>query len=271
MRRFILIIFIILVCVVLYGTYINTGSLETNEYFIESNKLPESYDGFKIIHISDILFDEKTNTNQLDSMVKSINDIKPDIIVFTGDLINKNYKASKKDIKYLTNAFNKLDSSLYKYAIVGDNDKKTLGDYKNILNNSNFILLDDTYQYLFYKDINPIKIIGLTNIKSINDLLENEENIIPSYNIVLTHYSDTFKDLKDYDIDLVLAGNSLGGQIRVPFMGGIIKKKGSKIYIDSYYEENSKKLYVSNGIGTEKYHLRTFNTPSINLYRLNSK
>ena len=271
MRRFILVLLIIIACLVLYGSYINTSGIKTNEYFIESNKIPESFDGFKIAHITDILFDEKTNTNQLDNLVKEVNELKPDIIVYTGDLINKDYKISKKDIEKLTNMLKEMKCSLYKYAIIGNNDQKRLKDYKNILANSNFKLLDDSYEYLFYKDINPIKIMGLTNTKNINDLLENEEFITPSYNIVLTHYSDNFKDLKEYDIDLVLAGNSLGGQIRIPFIGGVIKKVGSKIYIDNYYEENNKKLYISNGLGTEKYHVRTFNSPSINLYRLNSK
>ncbi len=271
MRKFIFLLFIIIVCFVLYGIYINTSGLIANEYFIESDKIPESFDGFKILHITDILYDEKTNPNQLDLIVTKVNELKPDIIVFTGDLFNKDYKPNKKDIKKITGMLKKLDSSLYKYAIIGNNDQKQIDTYKEIISDSNFDLLDNSYEYLFYKDTNPIKLIGLTDLNAIDELLLNEENITPCYTIAFTHYSDNFKTIKEYDIDLTLSGNSLGGQIRIPFVGGIIKKKGSKIYIDEYYEENNKKLYVSYGIGTEKYHIRTLNTPSINLYRLNAK
>ena len=271
MRKIIIILFFGIVCFILYGIYIDTNGLIVNEHFIEEETIPESFDGFKILHLTDVLYDEKTNPNQLDLIVTTVNELKPDVIVFTGDLFNKDYKPSDKDVKKVTNMLKKLDSSLYKYAIVGDNDQNVLKKYKLILNDSNFILLDNSYTYLFYKDTNPIKIIGLSDSNNISELLDNEDSIIPSYTIALTHYSDNFKNIKEYDINLTLAGNSLGGQIRIPFVGGLIKKTGSKTYIDEYYEENNKKLYVSYGIGTEKYHIRTLNTPSINLYRLNAK
>ena len=46
------------------------------------------------------------------------------------------------------------------------------------------------------------------------------------------------------------------------------KKEGAKTYIDTFYEIEDSKMYVSNGLGTEKYPVRTMNTPSINIYRL---
>ena len=74
--------------------------------------------------------------------------------------------------------------------------------------------------------------------------------------------------LNKREVNLILAGNSLGGQINIPKIGGIIKVNGSKEYIDNYYKINNTDLYVSSGVGTRKYPYRLFNHPSINLFRL---
>ena len=70
------------------------------------------------------------------------------------------------------------------------------------------------------------------------------------------------------DIDVIFAGHSLGGQLRLPFWGATLKKDGASVYTNDYYNENNTRLYVSFGIGTNPPHIRTFNKPSINVYRL---
>jgi predicted MPP superfamily phosphohydrolase len=74
--------------------------------------------------------------------------------------------------------------------------------------------------------------------------------------------------LNKRDVDLILSGNSLGGQINIPNVGGLFKIDGSRKYIDNYYRINNTDLYVSSGIGTRKYPYRLFNHPSINFYRI---
>ena len=126
-------------------------------------------------------------------------------------------------------------------------------------------LLDNESRLLFYKDINPIIIIGNNDTSKIDELLSSEVEY--SYSIVLTHKPDNFDVYKDKNIDLVLAGHSLNGQVRIPFYGGVIKRNGGINYIDSYYEKNNTNMIVSNGLGTIKYNIRLFNRPSINLIR----
>ena len=69
----------------------------------------------------------------------------------------------------------------------------------------------------------------------------------------------------------MLAGHSLNGQIKLPFIGGIIKDKYGKKYYNEYYKLNNTDLYVSGGIGANKYKFRFNNKPSFNLYRLRNK
>ena len=89
------------------------------------------------------------------------------------------------------------------------------------------------------------------------------------YTITITSETDDIDNiLSEYNSDLILAGNSMNGQIRLPFIGGIIKKEGSKKYKDPYYKINNTKLYVSSGIGSPDAGFRFMARPSINFFRL---
>lgn len=258
MKRFICIIILFLSLTFLYAKYINVKGIKINEYEIKSEKITQGFNGFKIVHFSDLLYYEKSS--DIKKIIDSINYQNPNIVVFTGDvnLNDKNYDNIKDYIK-------KINAD-YKYAVLGDHDNE---ETKNMLLECGFNVLDKNYAYIFNDDINPIKIMDLNNFDE--SILSNEDDIAPSFVIGLLHKPDEFQNLKKYDIDVIFAGHSLGGQIRLPFWGALIKKDGAKIYSNAYYNENNTKMYISFGIGTEKPHLRLLNKPSINVYRLTSK
>ena len=91
-----------------------------------------------------------------------------------------------------------------------------------------------------------------------------------SYKIMLTHAPDVIDKL-DTMPDLILAGHSHNGQVRIPFMPPLFKVNGARIYNDEKYVLDNSLLYISGGVGTSRYPLRLFNKPSINLYRFYSK
>ena len=122
-------------------------------------------------------------------------------------------------------------------------------------------LHNNTYDYIFKNDIKPILI---------KDGTYNEDTLLDYlYSISLIHKPDEFDDINSSN--LTLAGHSLGGQIRLPLYGALIKKKGANKYFDEYYNHDTNIMYVSYGIGVEKTHLRLNNAPSINVYRLIAK
>ncbi len=88
------------------------------------------------------------------------------------------------------------------------------------------------------------------------------------YTIVLTHEPDNTKKIINNKPDLILAGHSLNGQIRLPLIGGLKKFESAKKYSNSKYKINDTTLFVSNGLGTTNQEFRLFNHPSINFYRL---
>jgi len=265
MKKIIFIILIIITTFFLYGKYIEVNRFKINEYTIKNESIKESFEELKIVHFSDILYNEKTNKKQLEEIINNINNEKPDIIVFSGDLLKKDEKYSNDDYKYLKELLSKMDANLYKYAVIGDNDEFHLEEYKDILYESDFVLLDNENTLLFYKDITPINVIGLSDINKINELLKTD--IDYNYSLVITHKPDNFKELSNYEINTILSGHSLGGLINVPYYGGIIKKDGARTYINNYYELNNTEIFISNGLGYENFNFRLFNTPSINIYR----
>lgn len=269
MKKVLIIIVIILLLLFLYGHFVEPNLLKVEEYNITSESIASSFDGFKIIHFSDLLYNENSNEKQLSQIITKINEQNPDIIIFTGDLISQDYKLNDKEEENLISFLSKLDCTLYKYAVIGDNDEKNIDTYKTILDKANFKLLNDNYEYIFYKDNNPIKLIGLTNANNLDELLKNEKNITPIYTIMATHIPDTIKDIKLDNIDLGLAGHYLGGYLTIPFYGSIINKDGAKYYHNNYYIKDNTSIYISNGLGNNKFAFRLFNKAKINLYRLN--
>ena len=269
MKKVIIVIVVILLSLFLYSRFINTNGFKIVENTISITNIPDAFQDFKIVQFSDLLINSTKNVNDLENIVNQINEMKPDIIVFTGDLIYRDYNISEEEIENIKVNLKKLDCTLYKYAIIGDNDAENVDLYKEIINDSGFILLDNQSSYIFYKDVTPIKITGITDINNVDNALYIADELETFYNIALTHEPDNIDILANKDIDLVLAGHSLLGQIRVPFWGGILKKDGANKYLDDNYTTNNTQLFVSGGLGTDNnIPFRLFNKPQINLYRL---
>lgn len=235
-----------------YSMFIGAKYLIVKENKITDNKLPSSFHGIKIVQFSDLLY-PSFNENDLEKLKNKINELKPDIIVFTGNIKRLDYELTKNDISILKKFFNSLESSINKYAVYGTYDKNIL----DILEDS-FVILDNSESIIYNKEIDNIKIIGFNSNNTDTSKISDESN----YNICLINNPDNINKIKDV-CDLTLAGNTLGGEIKIPFYKGILTDNK---YYKNYYKEYN--MYISNGIGNN-YRVRLFNRPSISLYRLN--
>lgn len=253
----ILFIFILFVSFV-YMKYVGTKKLVVREYKIVNNVFIDEYYGFKIVHFGDINYGKNIDKKYLENVVNEINLLKPDIVIFTGNLIDKSIKTDNiKDD--LVEVLSKIESNLGKYCISGNGDNN---DYVTIMKKSNFTHLNNNFEYIYYNEKNLL----------ISDMDSSELNDTHSiYNILLVHEPDKLLSMDYSKYDLVLSGNSLNGQIILPFIGPLFKFNGSKTYYNSFYDLGNTKLYITGGIGTKKINLRINNRPSINLYRMVNK
>lgn len=259
-----------------YTTYVSNVKVKTREYRVINKKLPESFNGLKIIQLSDLHYGSTMFYDELKSIVKLTNERKPDLVVFTGDLIAQDYKMTSKEKEKLITELKNINSTLGKYAVKGNEDKEEVA---TILNQSDFTLLNNESD-LIYKETNPILLVGLSSSlakeqdidKAFNYFHEENHND-DIYTITIMHEPDSVDDvLNDYHPDLFLAGHSHNGNIRIPFINfSLMRPKGAYKYYQDYYKINDSKLYISSGLGTNNTSsIRFFCRPSINLFRLSN-
>ena len=275
--KFFISVILILVGIIIYARFIGTMGFNTKEYTLYHNGLPNGFDGMKIVHFSDIHYNRAITSSKVDKIINEINLIDADIVVFTGDLIDKDVSLTNSDYKYLTEAFSKIKAKYGKYATLGNHDYNDMEDVIRVFNESGFKYLENSYDIIYNEKNEKIFIGGIGNVSynldNINDTMayfDSNDNI--DYKIMLVHEPDITDNIVDnYNVSLILAGHSHNGQIRLPVVGAIYTPPGAKKYYDEYYSVNGTDLYISSGIGVSAINYRLFNKPSINFYRVNKK
>lgn len=237
------------------GMFVGAKIVMVKEYSIKNQLLPYSFHGIKLVQVSDLLYNS-LNENDLKKLEKKINELEPDILVFTGDIKRNELKLTKNDLKILEDFFKSLNASLKKYAIVGDLDDDS---FSLIMENSNFIVLNNSINNIYYKDSTPINIIGFnTNDLKFDDI--KSEN----YSICLFHNPDEIDTiLENINCNLALAGDTRGGEIKLFGQPILDDHKYNK----DYYKIKNTDMYISNGLGNDS-NVRYFNHPSVSLFRL---
>ena len=274
-----IILFIILLIslLFLYAKYVGIKGLIVKEYRIESNILTSNFSGIKIVHFSDLIYKSTVDKNDVKELISRINELKPNIVVFTGDLVNKNKKYKNEDIEFLEEQLLNIEATIGKYAIYGDADY-SFEDYKTIMEKAKFNILNNSYDEIFYKNNDSMFIVGLPSSSKEEVKFEEafsfyKEDEKRKYIIVLAHDGKTIKLLDDttYEVDLILGGHSLNGSVVVPYYGGVFLDDLADKYYQEHYSKGITDIYISSGIGTNKYPYIIFNKPSINLYLLKAQ
>lgn len=264
------------VCLFTYARYIEPELLVVKTRNIKTDAVKLGDKAIKIVQLSDLHLGEDYTTDNLRKVVNKVNELEPDIIVYTGDLIddNKTFKDTNETVEVLAT----LQAPLGKYAVYGNHDYGANGHkkYKFIMNESGFKLLINESSNIKLESGEVIQIIG------IDDLIFGKANVEKAFeeigenqlNIVLVHEPDIADLVAQYPIDLQLSGHSHGGQVRFPFIGAPYTPRYSEKYIKGMYsfETNKRmKLYVNVGIGTSQARFRFLNMPEITLFVVENK
>lgn len=263
-----------------YSRFVATKGLVVKEYRIINSSLSDNFYGLKIVHFSDLHYGTTFQFEDLKKLVQTVNRLKPDLIVFSGDLFDLEIPPTSESMEQLTEELSKMNASIGKYAISGEHDIK-FDSWSVVISNSGFSILNDTYD-LIYKDNNiPILLSGVsTNLAGGNEIDTKlattkeylssltEDSIKPSYRILLLHEPDYVEQTDLSYFDLVLAGHSHGGQVQLPGLKPLFLPKGATMYYQDHQMIGTTELFISSGLGTTKIKYRLFNRPSINFYRI---
>ena len=278
-KRLIVALAMLLIIVVIWTIWGNTA-LELNKYAIKSSKLSKDFDGFKIAQISDLHNTEMGDDNEkLLSVIKKAN---PDIIAITGDMID----SRRMDIQVALDFAREAVKIAPCYYVNGNHELRVLEyeELKEGLRELGVIILEND-KATITKDDESLTIIGLsdpslearyiyTEEDEILDLYLNElSKEDGNYKVLLSHRPEYFELYFEAGIDLVLSGHAHGGQIRLPFVGGIIAPNQGFFpkYDSGLYIKEETNMIVSRGIGNSLFPLRFNNRPEVVLIELQAR
>lgn len=271
-------IMVIIILIIIYARFIGTMGFVTKEYTLNDKNIPNGFDGIKIVHFSDLHYNRAITLSKVKSVIKEINLINPDIVVFTGDLTDKDVTLTEDDYSDLIKVLSVINAKYGKYAILGNHDYAHEEDeIIKVYNKSGFKYLENSYDIIYNKNNESIFIGGIGSVSYNKDNLDKtfediKDNNDLDYKIILVHEPDISDNItKDYEVNLILAGHSHNGQIRLPIIGALYTPPHSKKYYDNYYNLDGTNLYISSGIGVSSINYRLFNKPSINFYRINKE
>ncbi|MEY2192733.1 metallophosphoesterase [Neobacillus sp. BF23-41] len=257
------------------GMIIGTYSFKVERFWyhikevqLKVKKLPKEFKGWKIVQFSDIHLGFHYGVEELKSVVSMINNLNPDIIFFTGDLIQIGNKEPELAMPVLQE-LKELRGG--KWAVIGNHDFITKDTIRDVLENSQFKVLENNHDFIEYNQ-------QRLYIAGIDDVMYGEPNIGKAVEglseddcvLLLAHEPDIADESSKYPISAQFSGHSHGGQVRLPIYGPIIRQILAKKYMDGLYQVGEKKmpLYVNRGIGTTKVAIRFFCRPEITVFHL---
>ena len=252
-----------------YSFLIERFWIETKTIKLSFDRLPNSFSGTKIVQISDLHLGHFYSKKNLSDLVKRVNRLKPDILCFTGDLVEDGIEMLEDCIPLLQ----EFHAPLGKFAIVGNHDFRSgqqnmviealsQGGFKVLVNENTFI--EKNGQRIYFAGIDDM-MFGVPNIpKSIDGIPED------IFTVMLAHEPDFADEVAKYPIDLQLSGHSHGGQIRVPFYGPLFTPDGAVNYIEGLKQISGSNLllYTNRGIGTTYLPFRFNCRPEITVFNL---
>ena len=268
---------------VLYGAFIERETTQVNDIVVTSEKLPQSFDGYRIVQISDIhLRSFNGREAALNRRVDKINHLAPDAIMFTGDLVS--IKSSELD--FAEKILRKLKANDGIYSVLGthdycfyyqwDDEIQRAMDAQSVVERQKamgwHLLMNENMDIIRGND--TISVIGVENtssrmkkFRSYGNLAKALQGAEGGYKILLTHDPSHWRAevVGRTEIDLTLSGHTHGMQSSIAGWSVI-----SHIYKEwmGLYREGNQSLYVNIGLGETMFPFRIGAAPEITVITL---
>ncbi|AIE59470.1 metallophosphoesterase [Bacillus methanolicus] len=258
-----------------YAREVEPKMLKIYNYTFRHRSIPRGFDGFKIVQFSDTHLGFQYNLTQFEKLISKINSLKPDIIFFTGDLMDNPNKFSETD--KIAPLLSRLTAPFGKFSIYGNHDHGGYGSdiYMKIMEQSDFTILQNQSHEIRLLDGSKIYIAGIDDAMLGKPDISKAVSRIPknAFTILLSHAPDLADAASSFNIHLQLSGHSHGGQVQIPFFGALITPPFAEKYIEGFYKiGNSKQLtlYVNRGLGTTRMPYRFLSLPELTVFTLST-
>lgn len=260
------------------GIYFQQNKVvKKSTYEIKSNKIPASFDDFKIAQLSDIHCDKIGFSDLI--FLKNLRDEKPDIIFITGDILD----SYRNNSAVAHNILSQIADIAPCYFVSGNHELRLTEEYEKLklvlkklgitnLNNSNVELKRDneTIKISGIEDFNYFIYSDRTNYYANhkNMLVDlYDENI---FTILLAHRPEKFDIYNEVGYDLIFSGHAHGGQWNVPFVGRIFSPSQGffPTYTNGIYKNTNSTMIVSQGLGNSSFPTRINNRLELVIVKL---
>ena len=270
---------IALVSVAIWTLWGNTA-LEITEYEIMSDRIPQGFEGFRIVQISDLHNTEFGEGNW--KLIKMLSQTDPDIIVLTGDLIDSRQTDLDVALEFAWQA-----GKIARVYYVSGNHEARVPEYEDLKNGlvkAGAVILENQ-KVQITKEGESITLMGIDDPsfqesylfgdaegvarQAISDL-QNESD---GYTILLSHRPELFDTYVDSGVDLVFSGHAHGGQFRLPIVGGLVAPNQGLFpeYDAGQFTRENTTMLVSRGVGNSIIPVRINNRPEIVVAQLKSQ
>lgn len=243
--------------------------ITTTHLTITNGKIPADFSGFKIAEIADL-----HNHDWGNRLISCLAKEEPDIIVITGDLVDSSHTDFDISMEFINQA--KEIAPIY---YVTGNHEAWLENYPELekrLIDSDVHMMDDKAEWL-ERGNSKINLIGIQDPDFVErDTLEGiQKSIVTTkltpllnhsyYNIVLCHRPELFYGYVETQADLVITGHAHGGQVRIPFVGGLIAPNQGLFpkFTEGVYHQGQTDMIVSRGLGNSVIPVRINNMPEL--------
>ena len=231
-------------------------TVELSECVVYEDNLPEAFDGYRIVHVSDL-----HNSWLWEQVIDKLQQTQPDVICITGDLIDRRKTNVDRALAFVAEAI-KIAPCYY---ITGNHEElvsQTI--YEELLEGLNalgvHVLLDE--EVILEKDGAQIALVGYQWRK---DPAVDQLSDFDGYRILLAHRPESFEDYVSSGYDLILSGHAHGGQVRLDYIGGIYAPGQGLFpkYDSGIYTSDAASMIVSRGIGNSSFPIRFNNRPEV--------
>jgi predicted MPP superfamily phosphohydrolase len=238
-----------------------------NEVRLSIDNLPAAFRGWKVVQFSDVHFGFHYGLREFGKVVNIINDLNPDVLLFTGDLVQRGNAHPERMIPLLQ----KLQARGGKWAVTGNHDYPTKTKVVNALQSSEFQVLENKHgiipfngQFLYIAGLDEV-LYGNPNLAMALKGLSVDDCVL-----LLVHEPDVADSIAKYPVSAQFSGHSHGGQVRIPFYGPVFTPELAQKYVDGLYYVGERKmpLYVNRGVGTSSLPIRFSCRPEITVFHL---
>lgn len=279
MKKKAIIIILIMVALLCYYLYFQNTELQVSGYDIVDSRIPKEFNEYKIVQVSDF---HNTKSNKLTGdLVKEIKIQNPNVIVITGDLVD----SRKTNIDVAISFIKRIKDIAPIYFVTGNHESRIskYGVLKEKLEKESVIVLDNKAEVLEIDDA-KINLIGINDpnmsyhpyaldSEKIKNELTDTNYDKNNYSILLSHRPELFDTYVDNELELVLTGHAHGGQVRIPFIGGLVSPNQGYFpkYTGGKIKEDNTNMIVSRGIGNSIIPFRINNRPELVVVQLKVK